>query len=196
MGHLLPTFESMWEPPSFPTASRSVTPRLNSRTSFPGRGTSTASMSVSSAVAVEALSAPVSCRPAGTTGKGMVTSRTMSSHLFKCSSADIQTHHYVFSSFLPALPILVNCVFFPHAPTGDPLLPSSPLPFGSCNTWCFVGGNNSSKVSSFVLSVLLALAGRSLSWECPLASFTLAFLSFSILLPAHFVFCSLFIRNS
>lgn len=66
VGHLLPTLESMWEPPSFPTASRSVTPRLNSRMSLPGSGASTASMSVSSAVAVEALSAPVSWRPAGT----------------------------------------------------------------------------------------------------------------------------------
>lgn len=66
-GHVLPTLGSAWEPPSFPTASRSVTPRLNSRTSFPWSGVSTASMSVSSAVAVEALSAPVSWRPAGMT---------------------------------------------------------------------------------------------------------------------------------
>jgi hypothetical protein len=84
MGYLLPTLGSVWEPPSFPTASRSVTPLLNSRTSLPGSGTSTASMSVSSAVEerpsrpVGALSAPVSCRPVGTTGKIRVTSRTMS----------------------------------------------------------------------------------------------------------------------
>lgn len=73
-GRLLPTLASAWGPPSFPTASRSVTPRLKSRLSLPGTGPSTASMSVSSAVAVGALSAPVSWRPAGTTekvGKGM-----------------------------------------------------------------------------------------------------------------------------
>lgn len=70
MGQIPPTLGSSWEPPSFPTASRSVTPRLNSRTSFPWSGVSTASMSVSSAVAVEALSAPVSWRPSGVTEGG------------------------------------------------------------------------------------------------------------------------------
>lgn len=66
---------SLW-PPGWPppptlvsvresTASRSVTPRLNPTPSAPGSGTSTASMSVSSAGAVQTLSAPVSWRPEG-----------------------------------------------------------------------------------------------------------------------------------
>lgn len=118
MSHLLPTLEPVWDPPSFPTASRSVTPRLNSRTSFPGSGTSTASMSVSSAVAVEALSAPVSWRPAGTTREGgerMKTPRTKSSFPNTCAFRHVEPrdatgfHTSFHSSTLKCISSPVRC---------------------------------------------------------------------------------------
>lgn len=104
VGCLLPTLGSVWEPPSFPTASRSVTPRLNSRVSFPGSGTSTASMSVSSAVAVEVLSAPVSWRPAGTTERvGRAEPHQEQhppAHHFSIQSCHASAHHWLSNIFI------------------------------------------------------------------------------------------------
>ena len=104
VGCLLPTLGSVWEPPSFPTASRSVTPRLNSRASFPGSGTSTASMSVSSAVAVEVLSAPVSWRPTGTTERVGREESHQEQHLpvqhFSFQSCHALGHHWLSNIFI------------------------------------------------------------------------------------------------
>ena len=112
VGCLLPTLGSVWEPPSFPTASRSVTPRLNSRASFPGSGTSTASMSVSSAVAVEVLSAPVSWRPTGTTERVGREESHQEQHLpaqhFSFQSCHALGHHWLSNKFQP---VLIHTIF-------------------------------------------------------------------------------------
>lgn len=104
---------------------------------------------------------------------------------FKCSSAlsvspNLKTHLHIFLLFSLLSPSLSSWLSeFPPvvSPTGDPLLPSSLFPFGSCNTRCYFGEINLTKPRLPCRALSRLWEGKVCLWDAQWSSLPFVFSS-------------------